>query len=304
MLVADLFAGGSGFTSAAFDAGCNVIWAANHNPIAVEFSKLNHSSVHHVCQDLHQCNWADVPRHDLLLASPCCQGHSKAAGLKLRSIKADLSRSTAWAVVSCLEVHLTPFAIIENVTDFRRWKLYKVWLDALKMLGYSIAEYVINLADLGVPQSRVRLFIILTRSINLIELTLRKYEHRSARTIIDFDHDKYKLDKVSKRVKATRLRVENGRLRYGNMFLDAAYGSEKGGRDLNKPLGTVTTINKHSLVRGDYIRPLSISEVAKAQTFSDDYIWPEQKTISYSLIGNAVPPLGGKRIIQALLKAA
>ena len=104
--------------------------------------------------------------------------------------------------------------------------------------------------------------------------------------------------------KATQNRVENGRKKFGYTFLDAAYESEKGGRSLNKPLGTVTTVNKHSLVRGDYMRPLSVQEIARAQSFSDNYVWPEQKTIAYSLIGNAVPALGGMRTIKALLKAA
>ncbi|MFK5893581.1 MAG: DNA cytosine methyltransferase [Pseudomonadota bacterium] len=302
--VVDLFAGGGGFSTAARDAGCNVLWAANHNEVAVKYHGLNHPMVKVICQDLHQANWDDVPAHDLMLASPCCQGHSKAAGVYNRSKKADASRSTAWAPVSNLEVNQPEFGIIENVTDFKRWSLYGVWTEALRVLGYSVSEHIIDLADLGVPQSRVRLFVVLSRSKNPIILDLPKLTHIPARTILDLNHENYEWDHVSNRVEATQRRVANGRNKYGNLFLDAAYGNERGGRDIGAPLGTVKTVNVHSLVKGNYIRPLTIAELARAQSFADDYIWPEGKVITKSLIGNAVPPRGGKVIIEALLKAA
>ena len=80
MRAIDLFAGAGGFSTGAAMAGAEVVWAANHWPLAVEYHTANHPSAAHICQDLHQANWANVPGHDLLLASPCCQGHSKARG--------------------------------------------------------------------------------------------------------------------------------------------------------------------------------------------------------------------------------
>lgn len=96
----DLFAG-AGFTEGAKGAGVKVVWAANHWPLAVQYHSTNHPEVVHVCQDLHQADWRQVPRHDGCLASPACQGQSKARG-KERPHH-DALRSTAWAVVSCLD---------------------------------------------------------------------------------------------------------------------------------------------------------------------------------------------------------
>ena len=85
----DLFAGLGGFTEAARISGVEVVWAANHWPVAVEFHSANHPEVSHACQDLHQTNWHHVPPHDVLLASPACQGHSRAAPISF-SIRAEL----------------------------------------------------------------------------------------------------------------------------------------------------------------------------------------------------------------------
>ena len=49
-------------------AGVPVLWAANHWPLAVATHSRNHPNPQHLCQDLHQANWATVPAHDLLLA--------------------------------------------------------------------------------------------------------------------------------------------------------------------------------------------------------------------------------------------
>jgi DNA (cytosine-5)-methyltransferase 1 len=300
----DLFAGGGGTSEGASDAGVKIVWAANHNPVAVEYHAKNHPESNHVCQDLHQADWSLVPKHDILYASPCCQGHSRAAGKVKTTMKADASRSTAWAVVSCLEAHKTPVAVIENVADFLKWTLYEAWAFAMNKLGYTLSVNFVNLSSLGGPQNRERVIIVATRSANPFELILPEREIVTARSIVDTNYDGHVWDKVSNRVVATQNRVANGRKQFGSVFLDAAYGSAKSGRSLDKPLGTITTINKHSLVIEDEIRALTINEQAAAQTFRKDYIWPESKTLTKLMIGNAVPPLMAYEVSKSILRAA
>lgn len=79
----------------------------------------NHPDTLHVCQDLQQADWTAVPSHDLLLASPACQGHSKARG-KERAHH-DAQRSTAWAVVDAVECHRPSAFTVENVPEFGKW---------------------------------------------------------------------------------------------------------------------------------------------------------------------------------------
>ncbi|TMS80563.1 DNA cytosine methyltransferase [Pseudoalteromonas sp. S554] len=304
MIGIDLFAGAGGTSLGAKRAGVNISWAANHNPKAVEYHSINHPEVEHACQDLQQADWSLVPNHDLTLASPCCQGHSKASGTAKKSIKADKSRSTAWAVVDCLDAHRSPLAIIENVECFLKWDLFEAWEFAMKKMGYSLSINHVNAADLGIPQNRPRIFIVATRSKNPIALNLPKVDHVPARTFIDTSFEGHKWDLVSNRVIATQNRVKHGRKKFGDVFLDAAYSGELGGRSLDKPVGTITTVNKHSLVMGEYIRPLTIKEMAVAQTFPDDYQFPAGATITKEMIGNAVPPVMAEKVIKAVLANA
>lgn len=80
MKAVDLFAGAGGFSTGASMAGARVVWAANHWPKAIEWHSANHPDTVHACQDLQQADFREAPAHDILLASPACQGHSRARG--------------------------------------------------------------------------------------------------------------------------------------------------------------------------------------------------------------------------------
>lgn len=97
----DLFAGLGGSSTGAEMAGAEVVWAGNHWPAAVEAHKANHPGAIHVCQDLHQADWSLMPRHDLMMASPCCQGHSKARGKRrvTRSMTPVAPRRGRWCLL-------------------------------------------------------------------------------------------------------------------------------------------------------------------------------------------------------------
>lgn len=304
MKAIDLFSGSGGTSLGAQWAGLEVLWAANHNPRVVETHRENHPEVIHLCQDLHQADWSEVPDHNVMLASPCCQGHSNARGKRSRSKQADKSRSTAWAVVSCLEAKQPEFGVVENVPEFASWQLFEPWLDAIKRLGYSVAMHVVNCSTLGVPQSRRRMFMVLARAKNPLWLDLPKHDPVPASSFIDFNMRGYEWFDWRERVPATTKRITQGRRDFGDVFIDTAYGSERTGHSIHKPIGTITTVNKHSLVVGDKIRPLSIKELAAAQTFPSNYKWPEGATISKLMIGNAVPPLAAQRVLEALSSVA
>ena len=301
-----LFAGFGGFSYGAKMAGVDVLWAANHWQEAVYWHEINHPGTRHKCQDLHQADWETVPAHDLLLASPCCQGHSPARGKAHGNPQHDASRSTAWAVVSALEFHRPPLAIVENVPEFMQWSLYPAWEMAIRSLGYQLAPHVVDCADLGVPQNRVRLFLACTRSQHPVMLDLRPEEHIPARSFIDFDAGRWSPIAKPGRAPATIARVENGRQRHGERFVMPYYKSGSGttGRCLDRPIGTITTRDRWAVVDGDRMRMLTADESLMAMSFPSDTKRPDSHRLTVHLAGNAVPPRAGKRVIEALLRAA
>lgn len=304
--VVDLFAGLGGWSIGAKMAGCEVLWAANHWPAAVEWHSRNMPDAIHVCQDLHQADWSQVPAHDILLASPCCQGHSKARGKASGNPQHDASRSTAWAVVSAVEFHRPPVAIVENVPEFLQWALYPAWSAAMEALGYKLAPHVVDCADLGVPQNRVRLFIVCTLSAAPLMLALSRQEHIPAANFIDFEDGRWSLIDKPGRAAATKARIERGRQQHGDRFVMPYYKSGSGltGRSLKRPIGTITTRDRWAVVDGDRMRMLTADENLLAMSFPANTARPDNHRLTVHLAGNAVPPVAAKRIIEAVEVAA
>ncbi|WP_417315644.1 DNA cytosine methyltransferase [Cycloclasticus pugetii] len=304
MKAIDLFAGAGGFSTGAHLAGVEVVWAANHWPEAVEWHAKNHPDTQHLCQDLHQADWSQVPEHDLLLASPCCQGHSKARGKAKGNPQHDASRSTAWAVVSAIEFHQPKAAIVENVPEFLDWQLFRPWELAMNALGYAVSPHIVDAADLGAPQNRVRMFLVLTRSKAALKLNLPKLDHKPAASFIDFDAGKWQPIEKPGRAAATLERVRAGRAAHGERFLISYYGNTKTGRSLTRPIGTITTRDRWAIVDGDRMRMLNRFECRDAMSFPADYQLPDNHRLAVHLMGNAVCPEPVKHIIQAVQEAA
>lgn len=304
MKAIDLFAGAGGFSTGATMAGCNVVWAANHWPAAVQVHANNHPDTQHVCQDLQQADWTQVPAHDLLLASPACQGHSKARG-KERAHH-DAQRATAWAVVSALECHRPPAAAIENVREFAQWELFPAWCAAMNALGYALSFNVIDAADHGVPQQRLRLFIVATRSKHPIDLALPRREHTGIGNVIDWDAGKWAPIQKPGRSAATLERIRNGRARFGHRFVAPYFGSGSGltGRCISRPIGTITTRDRWAVIDGERMRMLSATEAKRAMGFPAGYHLPERHKDAMHMLGNAVVPIVAADVINALRAAA
>jgi len=298
----DLFAGVGGFTTGAESAGVHVVWAANHWPEAVQIHAQNHPHTAHACQDLQQADWTQVPAHDLLLASPACQGHSPARG-KERPHH-DACRSTAWAVISALECHRPQFALVENVPAFLKWTLYSAWRDAAQALGYAVSPHVIDFADLGVPQNRERVVIVLTRSKSPLTLQLPKLAHVPASDIIDFSAGRWSPIERKGRAVKTLARIANGRRQHGERFLMSFYGATTGGRSLARAIGTITTRDRWAVIDGDRMRMITVDEARQAMTFPAGYLLPTNGRMAMHMLGNAAPPVGVERVIAALKAAA
>ncbi|MGM0562814.1 MAG: DNA cytosine methyltransferase [Pseudomonadota bacterium] len=304
MKAIDLFAGAGGFSTGARLAGLEVVWAANHWPDAVEWHSRNHPEAAHQCQDLHQVDWSQVPAHDAMLASPCCQGHSKARGKSSGNPQHDASRSTAWAVVSALEYHHPFVGVVENVREFLQWALYPAWKQAIEALGYSIAPHLVDAADLGAPQNRERLFLVCTLSKAPLLLNLPRMEHRPASIFIDFEEGNWQPIEKPGRAASTLERVANGRAAHGERFLISYYGNTKTGRSIDRPVGTITTRDRWAIVDGDRMRMFSRWECRDAMSFPGDYLLPDNHRLAVHLMGNAVCPEPVRQILNCIKEAA
>lgn len=272
MRVVDLFAGWGGFSLGAEMAGMDVLWAANHWPLAVEAHAANHPGTDHVCQDLRQADWTSLPDFDVLVASPACQGHSSASQPKRRAYH-DAQRATAWAVVDCAEVTRPAAVVVENVPAFGRWQLFPLWCDALRLLGYQVQTVELTASDFGVPQRRRRLFVVCTRSG--ADLRFQPTTEPAFGPCVDWEAGAWRA--IAEAGPAARKRITEAAERHGERFLVQHVTGHRG-LALSEPIRTITCQDQWAVVDGDTYRPLTIRENARAMGFPDDYGWPAGAT--------------------------
>ena len=297
----DLFAGAGGFTTGASSAGVRVVYAANHWPFAVATHELNHPRTRHECQDLRQADWTSLPAYDLLLASPACQGHSQASQPKRRAYH-DAMRATAWSVVDCADVTNPRAFVVENVPDFRRWRLYAEWRAALAKLGYAITELDVRASHHGVPQRRDRFFVVGTRSGRA------PYVHRSVAELafgpcVEWSSGDWR--PVTKASPNARARIARAQANHGPRCL-TQHVTGHPGVGLGEPIRTITTKDQWAVVDGDRYRPLTVRETARAMGFPDSYRFPvgAGRRDCVLALGNAVPPPVARDVVLATLEAA
>lgn len=304
----DLFAGAGGTSTGATWAGARVVAAINHWPLAVQTHALNHPSTDHACEDLTRFDPRRLPDVDGLVASPACQGHTRARGVAAGSegdARWDPSRATAWSVLDFADLRRPRWIVVENVPDFQRWTLMPPWLDALARLGYRPRVQVCDAARWGVPQDRPRTIITAVRGREAPDVRAPAVAPRAIADVIDWSAGPW--SRVSERVAATRARVARGRRDLGtDRFVMPYNGSGSGltGRSLARPIGTITAADRWAVVDGDQMRMLSIPELRAAMGFPADYRLPAARCHATKLLGNAIVPVVAESAVRACMEAA
>lgn len=157
--VASLFAGCGGLDLGVIKAGHDVVWANDFYSDSVETYKLNIGD-HIVCADVADIDPKSIPNIDLLAGGLPCQGFSNA---NVNKVDNDARNDLYAQFVRILLAKKPKFLIIENVRgmlSLQGGSVFKKILEALDEAGYAHSYKVLNAADYGVPQTRVRLFII------------------------------------------------------------------------------------------------------------------------------------------------
>lgn len=304
----DFFAGAGGWGEAARRIGLPVTLAANHWDIAVDAHRLNHTATRHVCQNVDLIDLTTLPDFDVLIASPSCQGSSRARG-KERPHH-DAERASAWVVPQVLVTRRPRWVVVENVVEMREaFEHYAMWRGTFEASGYGVAEAVLNARDFGVPQDRERLFVVARLggppprvvSPGLPPVAIAKF--------IDWEAGQW--NPVSEKVAATRARVARAVADgLGDRFLVPYYGSGSGltGRSIGRPVGTITALARWAAVKKDrrgrrVMRMLSVAEVRRAMGFPEGYLLPRNKRNATRLLGNAVVPQVAAEVLAQTLGA-
>ncbi len=309
----DLFCGGGGSSYGARAAGATIVCGVDASPLATAVFQANFPEARAVTLRMHdRTDPADVGqtgRIDLLLASPECTNHTCARGSRPRE---ESSRDTARYVLSFASALAPRWVVIENVIHMQSWAGYMPMLHSLERLGYYLRVEVLDASRFGVPQSRRRLFIIGDKRMMPLSVAGRRGRPRHAKRILDTDGTwASKPLYRSGRAVGTIIRAERGIEALGRHepFLLVYYSSDGSGgwQPLNRPLRTVTTLDRFGLVTWDgktpMLRMLQVPELRRAMGLGDDYSLDvlRQRREQIRILGNGVAAPVLEAIVRRLV---
>jgi DNA (cytosine-5)-methyltransferase 1 len=172
----DLFAGAGGASTGLINAGFECLAAIEIDDWAADTYELNHPSTKVIRRDIQKVQDKEFRKFkgiDLIIGGPPCQGFSIAASNRRK--KDDPRNHLYLHYVRAVEMIRPKFIIVENVKEIVKFKLENGELlltdftNRLEKLGYKLNWRMLNAKNFGVPQDRIRFFLIgsLKDKINL-----------------------------------------------------------------------------------------------------------------------------------------
>lgn len=329
----DLFCGAGGLSLGLQSVGFDIIAAVDNDAAAAKTYRHNlgnhliESSIYNISPTELLSRTKLAPGDcDLLAGGPPCQGFS----VQRRGEDYDLRNHLVLEYLHFVETILPKFFIMENVRGLisKRGKPYfNQFIQDAQGLGYTVHVAKLNAADYGVPQERIRVFMVGERMpkertfFAFPKPLLQPEQYQTVRSVIGdlpsppgdgSPHPEYPLHFREARLSA--LNLERFK-----------YIPEGGGRDdlpphlqlrchINNPshrhkdvygrmawdkLAPTLTARFDSFSRGRFGHPtenrtITLREGARLMTFPDDFHFHGNREEVARQIGNAVPPLIAK----------
>ena len=171
--VAELFAGVGGFRIGLAAAGWKTVFSNQWEPStkaqhASDVYIANFGSEGHTNIDIAKIE--ELPEDvDLLVGGFPCQDYSVAKTLSTSKGLIGKKGVLWWEILRLVEIHKPNFVFLENVDRLlkspsnQRGRDFAVMLKTLGDVGYSIEWRVVNAAEYGFPQRRIRVFIVASK---------------------------------------------------------------------------------------------------------------------------------------------
>lgn len=330
--VVSLFSGCGGLDLGFQKAGFDIIWANDFDTDAQAVYKLNLGEIDG--RDILTIDENEIPECDVVTAGFPCQPFSNAGNRK------GVHDSRGMLYKECLriiEMRMPKVILFENV----RGLLSTKYIDGRKLadvivedlsdmnqIGYNVEYKLVNAANHGVPQNRYRVFFVGTRKDLSIDFLFPKKIPRKNLTLknileipsdipnqVDWKLSPQALEMIEhipeggswKDVPYEKLAPRFKKIR-DNM---KKYRSPNFYRRFsrNEISGTMTASAQPEncgIVHPTENRRFTIREVARIQTFPDDFLFiddsPRDVTAMYKVLGNAVPVKLAQNFADEIMK--
>ncbi len=327
MKIVSLFSGAGGLDLGFEKAGCDVIWANEHDKTIWETYENNFPHTYLDKRSITDVKESEVPKCDGIIGGPPCQSWSEAGAL--RGIK-DKRGKLFFDFVRILADKQPKFFLAENVSGMlaQRNRLALEFIkDLFRECGYILSFHPLNARDYSVPQDRKRVFFIGYREdLNMKfrppgETSIFKIQRKKLKDAI-YDIRNNSLPGLDKnKTNGSNCIVPNHEYMIGNFSTiymsrnrvrnwdEQSYTIQAGGRHApihpQAPKMKFIEQNKREFIKGKehLYRRMSIRECARVQTFPDSFTFHYNSLADgYKMVGNAVPVLLAKELAKQIKK--
>lgn len=300
----ELFAGAGGLALGAERAGFAHAALYEWDGDSCATLRRNRPAWRVVEADVHDVNFTTHAGVDLVAGGPPCQPFSTAGRRELDKDDRDMFPEAIRAVKEA-----RPRAVLfENVTGLVKGDalayLEGYVMRRLRELGYAAEWRVLNAADYGVPQARKRVITVAFHRDVGARWQWPAPTHGRAALLAAWDEGRVPDPFVPRRTVRDALAglpphepPDPSAIEGGGSFVMV--------HNLDAPAWTITTRWTSALLRepARRLRLLSIRELARLQTFPDDWRFAGTNDAQLRQIGNAVPPALAHALMAALARA-
>lgn len=300
MTIDSLFCGAGGLDLGLIQAGNRVIWANDNAHDAVETYRKNIGN-HVVEGDVRNLDFATVPDADVIVGGFPCQGFSQA---NYRRTESDSRNFLYRSFRDLVRLKQPKFFIAENVkgilTLAKGTAIESIIRDFAEV-GYYVEKHLVDMADYGVPQHRIRVILIGQRRDLGENMLFRFPKPTHSKTGGSALQKWHSVGEVLARFPDPDRPNDVPNHIYS--AYKVVYRNFTGHRqtDPDKPCPTILARGNGgggvcAIPHPNGRRRLTIRESAAMQTFPDDFIFVGANNSCYRQIGNAVPVLFARRL--------
>ncbi len=319
----DLFSGAGGFSLGFDNKGYQHIFSIDIEPNFCKTYQSNFPNHNLIQKDICELTDNEIKllinkeKIDVVVGGPPCQGFSIAGNIGRKFID-DPRNKLFKEFVRVVKVVSPRFFVMENVArlyNHNQGKTRKEIITDFEELGYKVECKILNSADYGVPQIRNRVIFIGTKENHKIIFPSKKVkEYITTKEVLDnypklksgekssipnhiaMSHTEQMLHKMSFIADGgDRSDIpENIRPKSGDVRKYIRYASDK-------PSVTVTG-DMRKIFHYEQNRALTVRELAKLQSFPDNFVFKGTKISQQQQVGNAVPPKMAEVIAEVIKK--
>ena len=320
--IIDLFSGAGGLSLAFENAGFQNLFSVEFNHAAAETYRKNFPAHKLIEDDIKSISNEEIQKLlgnnevDVIIGGPPCQGFSMAGNIGRKFID-DERNQLFREFVRFVDVIQPKMFVMENVarinTHNKGQTIQEIQAEFEKV-GYHVQKQVLQAADYGVPQKRQRIFVVgyktgtfnfpkVQEHISTVEEAigdlpaLESGQSSAIPNHFAMNHSEQMLEKMAYvHDGGDRNDIpESLRPKSGDIRKYIRYASDK-------PSVTVTG-DMRKVFHYSQNRALTPRELARLQTFPDDFIFEGSSISIQQQIGNAVPPKLGQAVAEEVKKS-